>query len=141
MEMAAKVVGNDGQQHDVGYTVNIETSAPFHWMSDERPTGWNYRSDQPTYTSSTHAACGKVTIQSLEIDQDALCYFDGQDVKAQVLTQQISPQAQKQLLNPTLYSNLLDRPFQVHCEDMDPPEYDPEDDDPRNEYDPDDRDY
>jgi hypothetical protein len=141
ISLAAKAVGNDGQQHDIGFSANVSASADFSWESDEHPTGWNHKTDSPTYTSTTYAAAGEVTIHLLEPDEDTPCYYDNEEVPMETLQQNLPLATQKQLLNPSTVSRLMEEAFQAEAEKMEAPseddyaEYEPD------EYYDNDRDY
>jgi len=133
LNLGAKAIGNDGQQHDIGFSANVSASADISWETDERPTGWNHKTDSETYTSTTYAAAGEVTIHLLEPDGDSPCHYDNEEVPLETLQQNLPLATQKQLLNPSTISKLMDNAFQSEAEEIEPPsgddyaDYEPDD--------------
>ncbi|HEY6436816.1 MAG TPA: hypothetical protein VIY47_09505 [Ignavibacteriaceae bacterium] len=135
--MASIAVGNDGQTHHIGYSLIVSASVDYEWESDEHPTGWNYKTDNATYSSSTYASISNVTMHSIEPDTSSPCYYDNEEVSMETLQQNLPLSTQKQLLNPTTIADLMNSSFANQAEKLDPP--DP--DDYFDEPDYDDRNY
>jgi hypothetical protein len=122
--MAGKAMGNDGKPHNVGFDVDVTAHAGVEWQSDEQPTGWNYRSDSPTYTSTSHAVVGDVTISSVAFSEDAEFVIDDESYSLHDAQQLISRAAISQLLDPEIYKKLVNSLFDKKAANVDPPEPD-----------------
>lgn len=136
--MAGKAMGLSGQMLDVGFDVDISAKIDYEWVTDERPTGWNYRTDNPTYSTSQYAAGSDVMVESVAFSTDSMFLIQDEEVPFHSVNKYIHPATLKQLLNPAIYSQGMSGAFQAQLEKLDPPEYGPDDD-----YEPDfdDRDY
>jgi len=119
-----KALNRQGKPVEIGYDVEIASSASVEWEEDENPTGWNYKSDQPTYTSSVYASAGTPEVSSVSFIPDQEFYIDGDAYSIQDALKEIDPSVIKQLLHPTLYVNLLGSAFDKQAENIEPPEPD-----------------
>jgi hypothetical protein len=124
LSISALAVGNDGKHHEIGYSVSISASADYSWETDERPTGWNHRTDSETWTSTSYAALGDIQVHALEFDPEGVCYYNNEEVSAETLLQNLPHSTQKQLLNPTVISNLMDKTFEAELEELEAPSKD-----------------
>jgi len=122
--MAGKAMGNDGKVHDVGFDVDVKASAGAEWGSDEQPTGWNHRTDSPTYTSSSYLSVGEPEVSLVTFSEGMEFLVDGESHFLQDAQQMITPGAMKQLLNPEFYKKLVGSLFDKKAANVDPPEQD-----------------
>ena len=124
VSMSATVPGNNGSPIDLGFTVDIESLADVQWESDESPSGWNYRTDSPTYTRHYYAVPGDVKITSVSYSAEHPFIIDNEEVPFSHIQDHISPQVLKQLLNTEYYSKIFDSMFAEAAKNIDPPEPD-----------------
>jgi hypothetical protein len=130
--MSGKALNKNNQEVDIEFDVDVVSSASYEWEDDDNPTGWNYSSDQPTYTSSTYASVSDVDVNSVMFSQDTNFIVDGEEISLHEAQQFIDPSVLKQLLNPAIYKKLMDKMFNIKAENMEPPQ---------QEFDKPDRDY
>ena len=124
LALSALAVGNDGKHHEIGYSVTVSASADYSWETDESPNGWNHATDSETWSSSSYAALGDIEIHSLEFDPESSCYYNDEEVSAETLLQNLPHATQKQLLNPKMISNLMDKTFEAELEELEVPSKD-----------------
>lgn len=120
--MSATVVNKHGEQVTVGYDVDVDASVSVDWETDEQPTGWNYGTDQPTYTSSTYAVASDVSVTSVSFTEGQEFYIDNEVYSLHDAQSIIDPSVLKQLLNPTIYASLMAPSFDRKAEDIEPEE-------------------
>ena len=133
--MSAKTVNRHGEPVEIGYDVDVEAVADFGWETDEQPTGWNYRTDGPTYTSSMYASVSEPVISSISFTPDQEFYIDNEVYSLYDAQRVIDPAVLKQLLNPQIYIPLMRPSFEKKAEDMEPPEQYYDDYDDYDDYD------
>lgn len=132
-------MGIGGQPLDVSFDVDIVARVDYEWESAERPTSWNYKSDNPNYSSTLYAVGTNVMVDSVAFSTDSMFQIQNEDVPFHSVNKYIHPATLKQLLNPEIYSHGMAGKFQAQLEKLDPPENDDYD-----EYEPDydnERDY
>jgi hypothetical protein len=130
IDIACKALKKDGSVANVLYQVDVEAEAALDWETDDRPVGYNYSSDTIRYSTVQYAVTGNPVVTSVSFSDNF--NIDGDDVNIRDAQQVLNPESIKQLLNPALYSKLLDKSFSDYAENMEPPEVD---------YDPPERDY
>jgi len=131
--MSATVMDRNGKPVEVGYDVDVKAEASINWESDETPTGWNYKTDSPTYTSHAYAECGDITVTSVQYIQGSDYYINNEAMELDEFVQQIDPTALKLLLTPSIYAKALGSPFDKAAENAEPPE--PDYHEPERDYD------
>jgi hypothetical protein len=127
--MAAKALGLDGKVHEVGFDVDVKASAGTEWLTDEQPTGWNHKSDQPTYSSSEYLAVSEPTVSNVSFSEGMAFYVDGDDLFLADAQKLLNHNVFKELLNPDIYKKLVGQLFDKKSANIDPPEpdyYEPE---------------
>ena len=122
--MAGKALGIDGKVHEIGFDVDVKATADTEWQSDESPTGWNYKTDNPTYTSSEYLSVGDPTITEVKFSEGMAFYVDGNDLYLHDAQKLFDPNTLKQLLNPDIYKKLVGSLFDKKAANVDPPEQD-----------------
>ena len=122
--MSGKVVGKDGKIHNVGYTISAKATADIDWETDDEPTGWNYKSDQPTYKSYTYATISDTKILDVKFTDDIEFLYDDDLLYLDQVLEYIEPYIIKQLLDPNIYRKLIGQIFQDKAENLEPPEID-----------------
>jgi len=130
--MTAKVLDKNGNTVEIAYTVDVQASAQVEWENDEYPSGWNYRTDSPTYTTSVYAASGEVVVSKVSFIDEGWVIGDD-EVSMQQAQQHLNPESLRQLLNGQIYSKILGPLFDKATENMEPP--DPDFDEPERDYD------
>jgi len=130
---SATVPGLDGQPKDIGWDVWVEATCGIGWESDESPTGWNYKTDNPTYTSYTYATGDSLEFTSITFSDGAVFYINNEELTLQDAQQQIDPAVLKLLLDPKLFEPTVGKFADSKIQDMEPPE--PDFDEPdRDDY-------
>lgn len=131
---SATVLGADGQPKEIGWDVTLEASCELEWESDESPSGWNYKTDSPTYTSYTYATGGNLKFTSLIFDETKSFYINNEDLTVEDAKQIIHPNVLKLLLDPKLYESTVGSYADKEIQEIEPPE--PDFDEPdRYDYD------
>lgn len=138
VSFSATVLGRNGQPVNIGYDLDITASAEVGWESDESPTGWNYSTDNPTYTSYEYATAGAAQFSNIQFTENQPIIVDDNEMSLHDAQQHIDPAVLKQLLQPELFTQWFNSMFDKKAEDMEPPEADFDEPD---RYDYDDRDY
>ena len=128
-----QVLTREGTPAEISFNLNIVASADWDWEVSEEPTGWNYRTDQPTYTSSRSVVVNSPEVSSVSFYPDDDIYVNKEPYSVQEVQEIIDPTVLKQLLNPTLYSKLMTPKFQQQAESVQEPEQDYNE--PDNDYD------
>ncbi len=120
----------EGKPANILYGVEVVAKCPYEWESGDVPTGYNYGNDSIIYSSAQSADIGDIEISSVHFSEEF--DIDGHTMSPQEAQKFLGPEVMKQLLNPALYSKLLNKSFRNYAEDLSPPE---------KEYDPPERDY
>jgi len=128
-----KALNRKGEVVDVGFDLDIKASAGVGWQEDDEPTGWNYKTDNPTYTSYTTAEAGDIAIESIQFSDGMAFIVDNEELYLRDAQQIIDPSVMKQLLDPNVYIKLLNPYFDKKAAEMEPPEQ--EFDEPERDYD------
>jgi hypothetical protein len=118
---SATVIALDGQSKEIRWDVWVEASGGFEWEDDESPTGWNYKTDDPTYTSNTYAATEDPEFTSIAFDDGSTFFINNEEFSVEEAQQQISPKIMKHLLDPTLYSGIVGEKFDSKAETLEEP--------------------
>lgn len=132
ISLSATAMGKNGQPVEIGYSVDVKAEAGVDWESDESPTGWNYKTDSPTYTSSAYATAGDVSVSGVRFTTGAEYYVNNESMELQEFYQHFDPAVLKQLLNPAIYVKALGPSFDKSVENLEPPEQDFEE--PERDY-------
>jgi hypothetical protein len=90
--------------------------------TDESPTGWNHRTDSPTYTSYTSAVIGDISLTSVGFSPGTEIGIDGQDYSFSDALKIIDANVMKQILNPRVYTKILGPEFEKEAADINPEE-------------------
>lgn len=130
INVLGKVMSNDGNVVDIGFDLDITASAIWEWENDESPTGWNHKTDQPTYTSSVYASVNVPEVTSVSFSTDQDLYIDNNQYSLRDAAQIIGPDVLRQLLNPDLYSKLMAPAFEKESDNIPDPEKDFDEPDP-----------
>jgi len=132
IDLSATAIGKNGQPIEIGFSVDVKAEAGLGWESDESPTGWNYKTDNPTYTSHDYATSGDISVTSVQFTDGAEYYINNEAVELQEFYQHFDPVVLKQLLNPEIYVKALGSAFDKSVENLEPPEQ--EFDEPERDY-------
>jgi len=122
ISLSATAINRNGQPAAIGYSVDVKAEAGLGWESDESPTGWNHKTDSPTYTSYAYAESGDISVTSVQFTDGAEYYVNNEAMELQEFYQHIDPTALKQLLNPEIYVKALGSEFDRATENLEPPE-------------------
>ena len=128
----AKVPNKEGDIVDITYNVDVVASVLIEWETDDQPTGWNYGTDQPIYTTYQYAVGSDPEIKSISFVSDEPFSINGNDLPIQQAQKQLGIEVIRQLLDPKLNADLLHSKFEKEVENMEPPSEEPED---RRDYD------
>jgi hypothetical protein len=132
ISLSATAMNRNGQPAEIGYSVDVKAEAGLGWESDESPTGWNYKTDNPTYTSYEYATSGDISVTSVQFTDGAEYYVNNDAMELQEFYQHFDPAVLKQLLNPEIYVKALGSSFDSAAEKLEPPE--PDFDEPERDY-------
>jgi len=124
IDLSATAINRNGQPTEIGYSVDVKAEAGLDWESDDSPTGWNYKTDNPTYTSYAYATSGDISITSVQFTNGAEYYIDNNAIDLQEFQQHFDPAVLKQLLDPTIYVKALALPFDNAAKRAELPEKD-----------------
>ena len=122
--MAGKALDREGNVAEIGFDLDIVASAGWEWEQDESPTGWNYKSDSPTYTTTTFASVNTPVVSSVSFSPEQDFTINGESHSIRNAQKYIDPTVLKQLLNPVLYAKLMGSAFEKEAENMEQPEPD-----------------
>jgi hypothetical protein len=132
ISLSARAIDKNGQPAEIGYSVDVKADAGVGWESDESPTGWNYKTDNPTYTSSEYATSGDVSVKGVQFTNGAPYFVNNDEIELQEFQQHFDPVVLKQLLNPEIYAKALGSSFDSAAANLEPPEQDFEE--PERDY-------
>jgi len=124
ISVGAKVLDKTGNPIELGLDIKIAASSSVEWEEDESPTGWNYKSDQPTYTTSVYASAGTPVVDSVSFAHNEGFYINGDTCTLQEVQQHVDSSVLKYFLNPALYVGLMGPAFDKEAENIEPPEPD-----------------
>ena len=114
------VLDNDSKEINITFDVDVNASAGWEWETDENPDGWNYGTDQPTYSEHTYASCSEATIHSVRFSQETNFTINGEDVSLHEAQQHIDVSIMRQLLLPVHYKKFFNRKFSKEIENKEP---------------------
>lgn len=115
-------MGVNNEPLNIHFSVDISAHGSYEWVEEEKPTGWNYKSDSATYSSSTLPSLNGVTVESARFSPNSTFQIQNEEVPLQSIGKYIHPVALKQLLNPAIYQEAMAREFDSYLEDLEPPE-------------------
>lgn len=121
--MSATVLDRRNNPVDIGYTVNVSLEYELDWDGDEEPTGWNYGTDQPTYTTSSWGVAGKLLSANVEFI-DVPFIIGDDEVAMKDALQALNPESIRHLLDPKIYENVLGSLIDEKAKEADLPEPD-----------------
>ena len=124
ISVGAKVLDKTGNPIELGLDIKIAASSSVEWEEDESPTGWNYKSDQPTYTTSVYASASTPVVDSVSFAHNEGFYINGDTCTLQEVQQHVDSSVLKYFLNPALYVGLMGPAFDKEAENIEPPEPD-----------------
>lgn len=124
IELFADALNKNGQPVNIRYSVDVLAEAEIEWESDDEPTGWNYGTDSPTYTTSSYATSGEISVKNVQFTPGAEYYVGDDAMELQEFQQNFTPDVLKQLLNPAIYAKALAPSFDSSTENLEPPEQD-----------------
>jgi hypothetical protein len=122
----------DGQMVGVEYAAHIEAGAEVFWESDEAPTGWNYATDDATYSRFEYAVPDDLEIESVEFEDTAPIKVGDDEMTVSEFENLVGHQTAKALLNPALFKDFIDKKIEDAAESLEPPE--PEPPEPYDDY-------
>jgi hypothetical protein len=67
---------------------------------------------------------GDIQVHLLEFDPESVCYYDNEEVPVETIQQNLPLLTQKQLLNPKVISDLMDKIFENEAEKLETPSKD-----------------
>jgi len=124
ISLFANTEDKNGRTVEIGYSVDVKAEAGVGWESDDSPTGWNYRTDSPTYTTYYYATSGDISVTSVQFVDGAEYYINNDAMELKEFYQHLDPMVLKQLLNPEIYVKALGSAFDKAAENIEPPEPD-----------------
>lgn len=122
--MNGKAEGTNGQMHNIEFNVDVNATSKVIWENDDYPSGWNYSSDQPTYTNKYFPVIDDVIITRVKFTDDMEFIVDGSEYKLSEVQHVISGVVLKKLLNPEIYKNIIEGLFNKEIKNVEPPEQD-----------------
>jgi len=122
ISLSATAMSKNGKPAEIGYSVDVKAEAGLGWESDESPTGWNYKTDNPTYTSYEYAEAGDISVTNVQFTDGAEYYVNNEAMELQEFYQHFDTMVLKQLLNPEIYVKALGSSFDKAAENLEPPE-------------------
>jgi hypothetical protein len=126
------MIDQHGQLHSILYTTNVKARCDYEWETIDHPTGWNYKSDQPTYTSYEVPTANDILIQSVSFNADSEFNIDNQDLPIQEAINKFGKDIVKELLNPDIIRKAMAPGFKREIDSLEPYYEEPED---RRDYD------
>lgn len=117
--MSAKATSKTGEISNITFGVNVNAGCDYRWESDEKPSGWNYKSDTPTYSSYSYAEGNDLEIYSLKFDSLGDFSIDNNYISYEEFIDYLSPYSLKQLLNPSAYISLMSPEFAKQLQGID----------------------
>jgi hypothetical protein len=140
LSMSGDAVDRQGNKIGVGFDVYVVASSGYEEVDDSEPNGWNYRTDQPTYSSASRLELDPPVVKKIQFVPDSEVYITGIDggndaeVSLKDAQKYIDPSVLNQLLDPRYYTKALNYYFDRKSEsvksrrgnddDRDPPERD-----------------
>ena len=126
VRIALKLIDQEGQQHSVLYMVDVKARCDYEWDVTDEPTGWNYKTDQPTYTSHQYIAKDNVLIQSVSFVSGEEINIDGDEIPIQNAAQILGRDGIRELLNPEVTRKAMNPGFERKFDSMEPPSSEPD---------------
>lgn len=105
--------------HQVQFDVSVNANAEIETVSDDTPSGWNYRTDSPTYSNESYLAIGNTDIQSVSFPDNGTFIIDGTDSNIRDAQRVFHISTLKKLLDPKLYEEFAIKVFENKLEDID----------------------
>jgi hypothetical protein len=124
LTVSGKAVNLQGEVVEINFDIDVKANAGISWEEDEQPTGWNYKTDSITYSSSYRPELGDIIVSSVEFSEGMAFYINNEDLYLKDAQRVLGPNVMKQLLNPAIYQKLLVSAFDKKIENIDPPEQD-----------------
>lgn len=102
----------NGKSLEVGFVVNIDATADISEEHSDRPTGYNYGADVPTYTETAGLVVGPAEITRLSMDDSESASVDGQEMSYSNFAKLLGPAALEQILVPSKFASFINTEFQ-----------------------------
>jgi hypothetical protein len=116
MYMIGEAKNRKGETIGVGFTVNISASCGYELVDDSQPNGWNYRTEQPTYSKSQALEIDDPVIKNIQFAPGEEFFVGDDEMPLAEVQKYIDPNVLKQLLNPQNYMKTLGKIFHDKAE-------------------------